>query len=262
MENVKQAKEEVSVLYSFKFVETSFRRHDHKGLLRRHLKKINFIWPYAHEDFFPKDLSQQGILVKSQIPTLEEMMQIEERDENKKVASKKKIAITKQDSSPSTSWVSLYDIDSENEKLDDTSSQTPSLIKEACWAHEPGEEINSKQAIVTNPSEIHCSSNVEIPVAEGPSSYNIEELFGSFTFNLHRKKVRRKKFQKVKERYGQVRPINEDEFLFEKTKEDLIPIDTTYATLTHANVHNMSILHEKLVELELKIRNLRKRTLN
>ena len=32
MENVKQAKEECSVLSSFKFIETSFRRHDHEGL--------------------------------------------------------------------------------------------------------------------------------------------------------------------------------------------------------------------------------------
>ena len=64
MENIKQAKSEVSVLSSFKFRETSFRRHDPKGLLKSHLKQINFIWPYAHEEFLPRELSQQGILVK------------------------------------------------------------------------------------------------------------------------------------------------------------------------------------------------------
>lgn len=54
MENIKQAKEEVTVLYSFKFRETSFRRHDPEDLLKRHVKQINFIWPYAHEDFLSK----------------------------------------------------------------------------------------------------------------------------------------------------------------------------------------------------------------
>ena len=49
MKNIKQVKEEVSILSSFKFKETSFRRHDPEGLLKRHLKQINFIWPYAHK---------------------------------------------------------------------------------------------------------------------------------------------------------------------------------------------------------------------
>lgn len=58
MDNIKQAKEEASVLSSFKFREASFRRHGPKGLLKRHLKQINFIWPYAHKEFFPRELSQ------------------------------------------------------------------------------------------------------------------------------------------------------------------------------------------------------------
>ena len=91
------------------------------------------------EVYFLGELSQQGILVKSKIPTPEEMMQIDKRVEKKKVASKKKIAITKQDSSPSTSSVSLYNIDSENDNSDDASSGTPSLMKEASSSHEQGE---------------------------------------------------------------------------------------------------------------------------
>ena len=122
MENIKQAKEEVSVLSSFKFREASFRRHDPEGLLKRHLKQINFIWPYAQDFFLSGELSQQGILVKSKIPTPEEMIQIYKRDEKKKVAIENKIAITEQDSSPSTSLVSLYNIDSKNDDFDDTSS--------------------------------------------------------------------------------------------------------------------------------------------
>ena len=51
-------------------------------------------------------------------------------------------------------------------------------MKEASSPHEQGEEINSSQATVKIPLERHCSNNVGIPVAEGPSSYNIEEIFG------------------------------------------------------------------------------------
>lgn len=49
MENIKPAKGEVSIISSFKFREEIFRRHDLEGLLKRHLKQINFIWPYADE---------------------------------------------------------------------------------------------------------------------------------------------------------------------------------------------------------------------
>ena len=66
-------------------------------------------------------------------------MQIDKRDEKKKVALKKKIAITEQDSSTSTSFVSLYNNDSQNDNLDDALSRTPSLMKEASSPHEKGE---------------------------------------------------------------------------------------------------------------------------
>ena len=70
MENIKKSKEEVNILSSFKFREANFKRHDPKGQLKRHLKQINFIWLYEHEEFLPIELSQQGILMKSKIPTL------------------------------------------------------------------------------------------------------------------------------------------------------------------------------------------------
>ena len=79
------------------------------------------------------------------------MMQIEKRDEKKKVERKKKITITKQDSSPSTSLVSLYDIDFENDNSNDASSWNPSLMKEASSPHEQGEEMNSSQATAKIP---------------------------------------------------------------------------------------------------------------
>ena len=58
-------------------------------------------------------------------------MQIEKMIKKKKFASEKKMAITEQDSSSTTSSVSLYNIDSENDNSDDASSRTPSLMKEA-----------------------------------------------------------------------------------------------------------------------------------
>ena len=46
---VKQAKDEVNMLYSFRFREMNFWRHDLEGLLKEHMEQINFIWPHPHE---------------------------------------------------------------------------------------------------------------------------------------------------------------------------------------------------------------------
>lgn len=125
-------------------------------------------------------------------------------------------------------------------------------MKESSSHQEQGEEINSSHATFNTPLERHYSNNVGILVAKGPSSYNIEEIFGSFTFDLHRKEVKRKKFWMVKERDGQVREINEDEVLFYKIDEDPMLISTASISFTQANINNISILNEKLVEAELK----------
>jgi hypothetical protein len=54
MENIKKSKEEVSILSSFKFRETSFRRHDPEGLLKRHLRKL-ISYGHMHTNiFFPE----------------------------------------------------------------------------------------------------------------------------------------------------------------------------------------------------------------
>ena len=79
----------------------------------------------------PRELSQQGILVKSNIPTPDEMCTLKKGLKKKNVASEKKIAITEQDSSPSTSSVYLYNIGSKNENSENASSQNTSLLKEA-----------------------------------------------------------------------------------------------------------------------------------
>ena len=73
IENFKQARDEVNLLSSYKFQEVSFRRHDPQGKLKEHLQQVGFQWIYSHEDLLPGELSQQQVLIKSMIPTLEQM---------------------------------------------------------------------------------------------------------------------------------------------------------------------------------------------
>ena len=101
-----------------------------------------------------------------------------------------------------------------------------------------------------------------ILVIDGPSSLKIKEMFGSFTFHLHWKEMRRKKFQKVIERDGQVREITKDEVLFEKTYKDLMLISTNYVALTQASVYNISMFNEKLVETKSENKKLEKENIN
>ena len=72
IENFKQAKDEVGILASFKLREVSFQRHDPQGKLKEHLQQVGFIWSYAHENLLPGKLSQQQVLVKSNIPAMDQ----------------------------------------------------------------------------------------------------------------------------------------------------------------------------------------------
>ena len=121
IDNFKQAKEEVSVLASYKFKEVTFRRHDPQGKLKEHLQQVGFIWSYSHEDLLPGELSQQQVLVKSQIPTLDQMIKIDKEEEIKKsIVEKNKdasewkniIRIEDVEESSSSSSMSIYGIDS------------------------------------------------------------------------------------------------------------------------------------------------------
>ena len=77
IENFKQAREEVNILSSYKFLEVSFRRHDRQEKLKEHPQQVGFQWSYSHEDLLPGELSQQRVLFKSEIPTLDHMSQID-----------------------------------------------------------------------------------------------------------------------------------------------------------------------------------------
>ena len=83
-----------------------------------------------------------------------------------------------------------------------------------------------------------------------PSSYNIEEIFGYFTFNLNRNEVSRKRVKKVKESYGTLEEMQEDEVLFKKTDEDPVTVPIALVALTRATTHNILVLNEKLLKGE------------
>ena len=89
IENFKQTKDKVGIFTSFKFKEVSFRRHYPQEKLKEHLQHVVFIWSDAHEDLLPGEMSQQQVLVKSKIPTLDQMFQIDKEVEIQKSKSEK-----------------------------------------------------------------------------------------------------------------------------------------------------------------------------
>ena len=56
------------------------------------------------------------------------------------------------------------------------------------------EEVHSSPTTKKNPSESHSVIQEE----ENPSSYNIEEIFEAFTFNLYKKEVSHKRVRNEK----------------------------------------------------------------
>ena len=49
-----------------------------------------------------------------------------------------------------------------------------------------------------------------------------------------------------------MKEIQEDEVLFENTDEDLVTVATTSTTLSQASTHNVTMLNEKLSQVELE----------
>ena len=65
------------------------------------------------------------------------------------------------------------------------------------------EEVHSSPITKKFPFEIHSVVQEE----DHPSSYNIEEIFGAFTFNLHRKEVSQKTIRKGKQDDGTLEEV-------------------------------------------------------
>lgn len=85
----------------------------------------------------------------------------------------------------SSSSMSMYSLYSSEEGLDFLSSQVPTIVihNTSLSMHEEG--ICNSPITKKVPFERHSVVSEE----NHTSSYNIEEIFGSFTFNLHEKKL-------------------------------------------------------------------------
>jgi hypothetical protein len=105
--------------------------------LKEHLQQVGFQWSYSHENLFPKELSQQQVLFKSKIPTLDQMSQIDKEAKQKKAievkgkTSSRKLSVVRIDDeeSSSSSSMSLYNIESNEKHSEVSSRRTPTMIE-------------------------------------------------------------------------------------------------------------------------------------
>ena len=97
-----------------------------------------FQWRYSHEDFLLGELSQQQVLVKSQIPTPDQMSKVDKEAETKRaIKEKNKIAserdnlviIEDVEESYSSSSKSIYSTNSNRKGSEVSSRRSPTLIK-------------------------------------------------------------------------------------------------------------------------------------
>lgn len=144
--------------------------------------------------------------------------------------------------------MSMYNLDLDGEYLGVPSHRSPTIVIHDDPLPMHLEEVHSSPITEKVPSERHLVIHEE----EHTSSYNIEEIFGAFTFNLFRKEVSLKRVRKVKQNDGTMEEMKKDEVMFEKTNEYLVTIATTSIALTQATTHNITILNEKLLEIEPK----------
>ena len=61
--------------------------------MKEDLQQVGFQWSYSHEDLLPGELSQHHVLVKSKIPTPDQMSQIDKEVElNRAIVVKNKVS--------------------------------------------------------------------------------------------------------------------------------------------------------------------------
>ena len=203
--------------------------------MKEHLQQVGFQWSYSHEDLLPWELSQQQVLVKSKIPTLDKMSQIDKEEKLKRAIEVKhkdsseqvNIVRIEDEESSSSSSMSLYNIESDRKDLEVSSHRSPTLL-EAQVPDKP-EEVHNSLTRDKNQSERHSQVQQQ---EEDPSSYNIDEIFEVFTFNLYKNEVSRKRIRIETQNDGTLKEVQEDEILFEKTNEDPITVTATSTTLS------------------------------
>jgi hypothetical protein len=141
------------------------------------------------------------ILLKSMIPTPDQMSQVDKEAEQKKAmmvqskVSSKRLNIVSIDDeeSSSSSSMSLYKIESNGKGSEVSSRRTPTLVENQ--VPKQLEEVHSYPKMDKNQSGRHSQVQQE---EEDPLSYNIDEIFEAFTFSLHKKEVSQKRIRNEK----------------------------------------------------------------
>ena len=121
------------------------------------------------------------------------------------------------------------------------------------------DEVHSSPTMDKNKSERHSQVQKE---EEDSLSYNIDEIFEAFTFNLCKKQVNQKRIRNEKQNDGTFKEVQEDEVLFERIDEDLVTVATTSAALSQATVHNVNVLSKKLSQAESDNNKLKEEVIN
>ena len=94
--------------------------------------------------------------------------------------------------------MSMYNLDLDGEDLDVPPNQSSTVVLDDAPLPIHMEKVHSSPITEKVPSERHYV----IQEVDHPSSYNIEEIFCSFTFNFHRKEASQKRVRKVKQSDG------------------------------------------------------------
>ena len=67
---------------------------------------------------------------------------------------------------------------------------------------------------------------------------------------MYKKEVSRKRVRSEKQNDGTIKEVHEDEILSEKTDEGPITVATTLTTLSNSTIHNVTMLSDKLSQVE------------
>ena len=125
------------------------------------LEQVGFQWSYSHEDLLPGELSQQQVLIKSMIPTPEQMSRMDKEAKLKKAIEVKNKGSSEQvdivriedEESSSSSSMSLYNIKSDKRDSEVSSPKTPTLI--GTQVPKQPKEVHSSLTTDKNQSERH-----------------------------------------------------------------------------------------------------------
>ena len=144
------------------------------------------------------------------IPTPNQMSQVDKEAEQKKAivvqckVSSRRLNIVSIDDeeSSSSSSMSLYNIEPHGKGLEVSSRRTLTMVENQ--VPEQLEDVHSSLTVDKNQSERHSQIQQE---EEDPLSYNIDEIFEAFTFNLHKKEVSRKMIRNEKLSDGTLKEV-------------------------------------------------------